>query len=253
MNKIASKAAAGLAILLVVIALAAVFVLGRLDRIVKRAVETAGPEITGTRVALGGVHVSLFSGAGALEDLDIGNPAGFASENAFQLGEIAIEIEPRSVTQDVVRIHSLTVSRPRLTAEFDADGRDNLRTILDHVRDVANQTAGRPAEKSAGKSEAGGAQKRMIIERFRFVDAEVRAIAAPLKLDKTLKLPAIELKNLGARQGGASAAEIADQVMRPIVEATVKAARDEYLHAKGDEWKQKLKDKANNLLDSLRK
>lgn len=246
MTQLPKKIAAGAALLLLVIVAAAAFVLGRLDRIVVHGVETEGPGITGTAVSLGDADISLFSGVGALDDLEIANPEGFASDYAFQLGEIAIEIDPASVMEEVVRIRSLTIAAPRLTAEFDDRGRNNLGTILDHVRSMARQPAGKSRDQEAGEP------KRLIIERFRVVDAEVRAVAAPLQLDKTLKLPPIELKNLGAHQGGASAAAIADQAMRPLVNAAIKAARDEYLSAKGEEFKQQLKEKAGSLFDGLK-
>ena len=88
----------------------------------------------------------------------------------------------------------------------------------------------------------------MIIDEFRFSNAEVRAIAVPFKLDKTLKLRSIELKNLGARQNGAAASDIANQIMGPIVDAALAAARDEYLNAKRDELTQKAK---GSLLDKI--
>lgn len=245
MTKLTAKIV--VAALLSVIGVAAAVVLGRLDRIVEGGVETVGPTITGTGVSLNDVDISLFSGSGALEDLDIRNPEGFASDYAFQLGEITIEVDPASVMEEVVLIRSLVITRPQLTAEFDDSGRNNLRTILDHVRGVARQLAGAAADDAEA-----GASKRIIIEKFSVVDAEVHAIAAPLKLDKTLKLPPIDLRDLGTKQGGASAAAIADQAMRPIVEAAIRAARDEYLDAKADELRQQFKDKAGSLLDGLR-
>lgn len=241
MSKTASRIALGLGALAVVIVIAAVVVLGRLGRLVEDGVETAGPKITGTAVTLGSARVSIFDGEGALKRLRIGNPEGFSDEDAFDLGEIAVAIDVRSVTQDVVRIRSVVVRAPRLLAEFDANGRSNLDRILEHVK------AARGATGKASAADDDAAPTRLIIEEFRFEEGEVHALAPALQLDKTLKLPPIVLKNLGARQGGAGAADIANQVLRPIVSAAVQAAMKEYLAAQrarlGGKVEEKLMDK----------
>ena len=85
----------------------------------------------------------------------------------------------------------------------------------------------------------------------RLITQQARALAPALKLDKTLKLPPVVLKNLGAKQGGAAAADIANQVLRPIVDATVGAATREYVKAQRDKLGDKAKDKAREELDKL--
>lgn len=224
------------------IAVGAVVVLGQLGRLIESGVEEHGPGLTGTDVDLGGASVSIFSGEGELRNLSIGNPEGYSDDDAFDLGRIRIAVDPKSVASDVVHIRSIVVDGPKLLAEFDPAGRNNLDKILDHVK-----AAARSGGKSAGGSSSGGG-KRMIIDEFRVENAEARALAPSLNVDKTLKLPPIVLKNLGAKQGGAAASDIASQVLRPVVDATVQAATREYVKAQRD----KLGDKAKEqVLDKL--
>jgi hypothetical protein len=227
MSKTASRIALVAGALVLVAVVAAVVVLGRLGRIIERGVETEGPRITGTDVTLGSAQVSIFDGTGALKRLRIGNPDGFSKADAFDLGEIAIAIDVRSVTSDVIHIRKLVVQGPRLLAEFDAAGGSNLDAIRAHARSASR---GGGASKQDG---GGGKPVRLIIDEFRFENAEVQALAQAYDLDKTLKLPPVVLKNLGARQGGAAAADIANQVLGPIVSAAVQAAMKEYLAAQG--------------------
>jgi hypothetical protein len=235
------KIGLALGALVVVMAIAATVVLGRLDRMIVDGVESAGPQITGTDVSLGSASVSIFDGEGALRRLRIGNPEGFSGDDAFDLGEIAVVIDVKSVTQDVIRIRSVVIDAPRLLAEFDAGGRNNLDRILQNVRSAGSRTS-----KSSAK-ESSSAQRRLIIEEFRFLNAEVHALAPAFDLDKTLKLPPVVLKNLGAKQGGAAAADLANQVLRPIIAAAVQAAMKEYLAAQraklGSKAEEKLMDK----------
>jgi hypothetical protein len=235
------RLAIGAAAAVAIIGIAASLVLGQIGRLIKRGVETAGPPITGTDVTLGSAHVSIFSGQGSLNRLRIGNPKGYSNDDAFDLGHIAIVVDPKSVTSDVVHIRSVVVDGPELLAEFDAGGRSNLNAILDNVRAAAGKSGG-------GKdSGASGKDKKLIIDDFRFTNAQVRALAPAFQLDRTLKIPTVQLRNLGAKQGGAAAADIANQVLRPVIGAALQAAVAEYVAAQrdklGDKAKQKLLDK----------
>jgi len=243
MGKTGSRLLAAAGVVVVLAAVAAVVVLGQLGRLIEDGVEEHGPPLTGTEVSLGGASVSIFDGAGELTDLRIGNPEGYSDGRAFDLGRVAIVVDPKSVASDVVRIRSLVVDGPKLLAEFDPAGKNNLKTILNHVR----AAAGGGRKESSG----GGGGKRLIIDEFRFENAEARALAPALKLDKTLKLPPVVLKNLGAKQGGAAAADIASQVLRPIVDATVAAATKEYVSAQRAKVEDKAKDKAKEELNKL--
>jgi uncharacterized protein involved in outer membrane biogenesis len=232
----------GLGTLVVLIGIVVAVVLGHLGRLIERGVETAGPQITGTDVSLGSARVSIFSGEGSLHRLHIGNPAGFSTDRAFDLGEIAIAIDPKSVASKVIHVRSVVVEAPQLVAEFDATGHSNLDKIMEHVRGAAGGGG------SKGSGDSGGSQTKLIIDEFRFEGAEVRALAPAFKVDKTLKLQPVILKNLGAKQGGAAASDIANQVMRPIVDEAVRAATQEYLNAQRDKLGDKAKEK---LLDRL--
>ena len=240
------KIGIGVAVLLVAAGIAAAVVLGKLGRIIERAVETVGPQLTGTPVALGGASVSVFSGEGALRSLAVANPEGFTTPNAFDLGKVSVAVDVASVASDVVHVRSVVVDGPQLVAEFDAQGRNNLKTILDHVQKVAGATSGSKAEQEAG------AGKKMIIDEFRFENAQVRALSVgAVKFDKSLKIPDVVLKDLGKKQGGAAAADIADQIFRPVVNAAIKAARNEYLDAQKGKLEDKAKEKGQELMDQL--
>jgi uncharacterized protein involved in outer membrane biogenesis len=243
MTKTSRRLAIAAGILGVVVGIGVALVLDQLGRLIERGVEEHGPGLTGTEVSLGGASVSIFDGSGELTDLRIGNPEGYSDDRAFDLGRIAIVIDPKSVASDVVRIRSLVVDGPKLLAEFDPAGRNNLKAILNHVKAAAG---------GGGASKTGsGGGKKIIIDEFRFENAEARALAPSLKLDKTLKLPPVVLKNLGAKQGGAAAGDIASQVLRPIVDATVAAATKEYVDAQRGKLEDKAKDKAKDELKKL--
>jgi len=232
------------AVLVAIVAAAAFWLLGQLGRLIEEALERHGPPVTGTTVALGSANVSLFSGEGELSNLRIGNPDGYSDGLAFDLGKVRIAVDPKSLAGDVVRIRSVVVDGPRLLAEFNAEGKNNLRTILDHVKKAARSGGGT----ATTKPDSAGGGKKLIIDEFRFENAEARALAPAFNLDKTLKIPPIVLKDLGAKQGGAAAADIANQILKPVVEATVTAATREYVKAQRDKLSDKAKDRLRDKL-----
>lgn len=234
--KLGRGLALGAGALVVVAGVAGYVVLGKLGRLIEQGVETEGPPLTRTSVSLGGAHVSIFNGEGSLSNLRIGNPQGFSDNPAFDLGKVAIKVDTRTLTSKVVHLKSVVVDGPQLLAEFDAQGRSNLGAILDNVKAAAGRGGG-------GGGGSSGGETKMIIDEFRFENAQARALAPALKLDKTLKLPPIVLHNLGAKQGGLAAADIANQLLRPVIDTTVHAATQEYVKAQRDKLGDKAKDK----------
>ena len=216
------------------------WVYGHLGALIKRGVETAGPAVTGTPVSLSSARVSIFSGEGALHGLRIANPKGYSDEDAFNLSDIALSIDPKSVTSGVVHVRSIVIDGPRLLAEFDAAGHSNLDVILAHARGASGGgSSGGSGGSGGGGSGKGGAEVRLIVDSFRFVNGQVRARAEAYKLDKLVAIPPIEMKGIGGKQG-IPASQLATELMRPVVAAAARAAVNEYAKAQG-----------GNLLDKL--
>ena len=77
-TKILGIGAAGL---LVIIIAAVVYLWSSLDSLVEAAIEKYGSQATKTNVEVGGVKLSLTSGAGSVKGLQVGNPTGFSRKN----------------------------------------------------------------------------------------------------------------------------------------------------------------------------
>jgi hypothetical protein len=145
----------------------------------------------------------------------------------------------------VVRVKSLVVDGPELLAESDAAGRTNLQAILDHAR-AAGGGRGAGAQKSAG----GGEGTKLIVEEFRFQNARLRVLAPAYKVDETVELPPIVLRNVGTAQGGLAPAELAKQLLRPVIDEAIRAAAKRTLGKQRDKLEEKAKEE---LFDKLLK
>src|SRR5436305_6918866 len=113
-----------------------------LGSIVKKGVETVGPQITGTEIKLDSATLSLLSGSGKLKGLLVGNPEGFKTASAIKVGAVSLGVAPRSVFSDKVHVKEVRVEAPEITFEGGLKG-NNLSRLLDNVQ--------RSEERSVGK------------------------------------------------------------------------------------------------------
>jgi len=190
-----------------------------LDGAVKRAVETAGPSLTKVEVKLQSVNLSLVSGSGKLKGLVIGNPQGYKTSSAIEVGAAGLSLKPGSVFSDKVIIRAINFDAPEITYETDFKG-NNLSTILANM-DAATGGHGQPAQPQAAK-----AARRFQVDDLLITGGKVRvSITALSGQSVTVPLPLIHLTDLGQGPEGITAAELAKLVVQEVEKAAAQAAR----------------------------
>ncbi len=210
-----------LAGLVVVLALVAVLLLTNLGSGIKALVEELGPQFVQADVKLDQVDLSLSSGEGSLKGLTVGNPTGFTSANAFSLDEIALAIQPDTITTDTIVINSIRIIAPEITYES-AKGGSNIDQLQKNVEQAVERLAGGGA---AAESEAPeSSSKKLIIRDFLIRDGKVR-YSNPLLGSETVDvaLPTIRLTGIGEKSGGATAVEVVNLVLASINKQAVGA------------------------------
>jgi len=202
----------GCAVVIVII-IALVFGLSNLGPIIKRAVNTYGPEITKTDVNLKDVDISIFSAEAKLKDLLLGNPKGFKSAQAMKVKSIRVNIDEKSLTKDTIIIDSIEVIAPDITYEK-ISGTDNFRTILENVN---KSTGADKAKKETSESQKEGEGKKLLIRNFIVKDGKVNLVTSLLG-NRTISanLPDIHLKNIGEKKGGATPAEAVKEIFKSL-------------------------------------
>lgn len=184
-----------------------------LGSIVKGGVNKMGPKITQSSVELGSAQISPFSGHGTLNNLTVGNPAGWQSARAFSLGEISIDVEPRSLLSDHIVVTSIVIERPEITYETRITS-SNLQDLLKNIQQAAGPS-------SSSESESGKA-KKIEVKRFLLQNAKITAVAGGTTA--AVDMPPVLLENLGTQEGGLTPQQLSVAVMKAVTAQAVQAA-----------------------------
>lgn len=230
------------------ILVAAVLVIGaRLDDSIRSAVETHGPEYTGTEVKLDGVNLSIFDGAGEMKGLLVGQPPGYEGDAAMRVGQVRIVVDTSTLLEDTVVIRELVIDGAELNAVVRGLRDNNLQTILDHIESVTG-----PAEEPVPEQ---GPARELIIDRLAFTNARATATVgsmAPVQVS----VPDLLLEDVGRDSGGATVGAVLQQVLRPVVAAVIRSAGEgrigELLRSTGGDIGERLRESAGGLMDRLR-
>ena len=185
-----------------------------LDFVVKSAIEHFGPEIVGAPVSVREVRISATDGRGTLRGIEIGNPPGYSAPHALRAATLAVSLEPASLAKDVVVIHDIFVDAPEISYELKG-GSNNLEAIRRHIEAHVKRSGG-AAEGKAGARPAPG--RRYVIGRITLRGARVTMTNPLLKGGGlTFQLADIDLRDIGARSGGVTAAEAGAMVTSAIL------------------------------------
>ncbi|NIB43736.1 AsmA family protein [Pseudomaricurvus alkylphenolicus] len=225
-----------------VVAIVVVVGLQNLDQIVKTAVERVGPQVVGTEVGLADVKLDLQKGRGELHGLTVANPQGFSNNSAFSLGEIALDIDPASLTGDVIVINEVLISKAQLLAEHKGLAETNLQALLDNVK----KNSGSSGSTESQTSEAG-ADVKLAIEKFTFEEGAMKLQSEEWG-EQSLKLPTIRLKDIGSKEQGLTPDELASAVIQPILASAKEAVQDHLEDLAKEKAKEKLNEKLKEKL-----
>lgn len=215
--KLAFRLAVGVVILAV--ALAIVVPMFLINSVVKRGIETAGPVVAKVEVKLDRVNISVFSGAGQLSGLFVGNPEGYKTPSAIKGGLVSVAIEPRSVFKDKVVVKSVRINSPEITFEGGLSG-NNLKQILDNIETSIGSS------KTADKTPSSG--KKIQVDDLLIEGAKVN-LSTGVMGGKTISvpLPDVHLRDLGKGSDGISGPELAQKIMKEIVSGVLTVASRE--------------------------
>jgi len=204
------------------------------DALIKRAIEHYGPQLTGTAVKVREVKLEPIDGRGAISGLEIGNPPGFSAARALAVGEMRLAVDPGTITSDVVHVKEISLEAPTITYERGAQG-DNLSAIQKHIKSQLPKSQG---GSGAAEKSKDAPQRKFIVDHVQIRQAKVSYGGA-----LTVDLGDVHLRDLGKKKGGATAAELTDEVWTELSRVAMSRAPAAV---------QELRDKAKGATDKLR-
>jgi uncharacterized protein involved in outer membrane biogenesis len=211
--------------LVVIVILAMVAMALSLNWVVKKGVQTVGGSVTKVDVKLRSVNLSLLSGAGEFKGLVVGNPPGFSTPWAINVGTLSLAVEPRSLLSDKIVIRSIAVEAPEITFETDLHA-NNLSKILANVQGPARNEQQAPAQPStAAPPKEAKPSKKFEVDDFLIKDAKVRVSVPALGgQSAVVSLPEIHLQDLGKGPDGITAAELTQQILEAVEKGAAQAS-----------------------------
>lgn len=201
-------------------------------------------KITGTNVAITAVTIDPFNGTVSLRGLDIGNPSGYKSKNAIELGKIYSNIDLKSLLSQKIIINEVSLDGADIYYELKGNV-DNIRTLMNNVTKNSSKLSSSSASKSSRPS------KDYVIKNLNITNSNLILSAKLFGLDesKTIAVDNISATNVTKANSKAIANKLAKQLTSQIAEALVREKANKYINKYGDKLKSKVNDKINDKLN----
>ncbi len=221
---------------------------GSLNEFIKSQIETVGLQVTEQKVTVDKVDIQLSKGAGSIYGLNLPNPEQYKAKNAFSLGEITLDINLESLTQEPIIIDAIVIKQPKAVAEITASGGANIKDLLDSIK--------RHLPKSSGGSEteqptSQAAEPKISVSQIILAGTELSLDLTALgNKNHQLTLPDIKLANIGGK-GGLPASQLGTVIAKEALSAIWQQAKDAQKQKLKKLAKDKLKEKAKKKLSEL--
>lgn len=215
------KLVIGLGLIVVIVAVGITYMSQNAGKFVEAVIESQGTRVTQVPVALDGVDISLTDLKAGIRGLTVGNPAGFKTARAVSLGEVSVKLS-EDWSPNLIVVEEVLVLAPEITYEIGSNG-SNIATIQENVQNFMKIMSSGEGSSSPSSGEDDGA--KVVINDLYIKGGKVN-VSASLMQGKTMTtpLPEIHLKDIGKDSGGATPAEVIDQVIAAITKSSGGAA-----------------------------
>ena len=214
----------GLVLVFAAVCVALAFSLGA---IVKKGVETIGPNATRVDVKLKGAEVWLFAGRVQLAGFVLGNPPGCKTPSAITVDKASVSFRPGSVFSHKLVVESINLKGPVITLEGGLT-ENNLTQIEKNLNDYVGSSSTAP-DSSAPSSSPAKAEKKLQVNELVITGAKLQVNTKLLgsRTSFSLSIPDIHLSGLGTGPDGITPVEVAQRALQAaLTAATMEAAKN---------------------------
>jgi len=183
--------------------------------IAKQGVNKLAPKITGSPVTLESARISPWNGIGTLQGLFVGNPQGWQSDRLAYIEKLHLELDPMSLLSDTIVVENVVLEQPEFVYETKLIS-SNVKELLAQIeKNIGGPKPGKPAANE-------GSGKKFAIKRIKLKGAKVTIGIGPAAV--TVPMPDLELVDLGTRENGLNASQLALEVTKQIIPRVIEAA-----------------------------
>ena len=192
-----------------------------LESIVQKIVHKYGSEITGTDVNLKGFKLGLANGEGNISEITVGNPKDYSAKNIFELGNIYVKVDIKSLTSDTIIIEDIEVSKPIINYEMLSLTRNNISDIQENIKkNTAKSSSEKKTEEPKDKDSASS--KKVVIKKLSIKEGEINALVGKEEA-VSVKLPTITMTNIGEDKKGESITTTISKILGKILSSASSA------------------------------
>ena len=197
---------------LIVLAIAGVvaYVAMNSGSLVKTALEELGPNFLGVDVSVSEVNLELIEGSAQVIGLVLGNPSGFDGPHMMKLDEVKVVLDPTQISDTLVVMKEVLIDGAEIAA-IARGQRTNFQQLMDNLESAG----GSSSSATENTTDSSSNEMKFIIDRFAFTNAGA-SLNSDVLGDMQLNMPDILLNDLGRKSNGATASEIAEQILQPI-------------------------------------
>lgn len=179
-----------------------------------KAFNKFAPEIIGAPTRVDEVSVSVYQGRVEIDDLFVGNPAGFTADRALSLDTMVLDIAPSSLFGPTLQVEEISIANPTIVLEY-ADGKTNLGEIQKHLK--SRRAPKEPAAQGAASETAAkpkGKARKLSVNKLALTDADVQVVfnGQSYKIES----PDIILENVAPE--GVTAAELSLLILERLMQ-----------------------------------
>jgi uncharacterized protein involved in outer membrane biogenesis len=167
----------------------------------------------------------LLSGGGTIRGFVLGNPAGFKSASAINVGEATLALVPKSLFSDKVIIKTIKVKGPEITYETNFKD-NNLSKIIANMQETPHGGQKEPAKpQEPAKAQEAKPARKLEVDEVVITGGKIHVAVTSLGGGMaTVPLPDINLPALGTGPDGITAEDLAIKMLGAIEQVTVKVA-----------------------------
>ena len=232
------KRIAILIIVLIVLAIGGAYIY--MNTYFKSDAATYASKLVGTNVGITAVTLNPLQGSVSIRGLSVGNPKGYKSNNAIDLGAIYVNVDLESLLTDKIIVNNVTLNSAEIFYELQ-NNKDNIRKIMDNVKRNSGSAKG---------GSSSGSKKDFVIRNLNVTNSSVVLAAQIFNFadDKEIEIPDISMTNVTKANIASKVKQVANRLLKDVAKVAVQEQVNKQINKATDKVKEKINEKINDKL-----